>query len=248
MRRTEVLARSAIAHILKQKELPAAQKEESLGNPHSSGIMEPPGSALGEGPQDSGMEEPGQLSCSVKEEPDADVQEMAPPSSMSLAQSPEEHLRHQEPASIPSNPPSIQEQWGLLDPSQKELYWNAMLEKYGTVVSLGEDGLPPEVGLLPRQLAPCPAALPPSFRRGSLAAEEQGPREQAALRSPRRGPGPRSYECEECGRGFSWKSQLVIHRKSHTGQRRHCCRDCGRGFDWKSQLVIHRKSHRPEAP
>ena len=32
---------------------------------------------------------------------------------------------------------SLQE-WGLLEPSQKELYWDAMLEKYGTVVSLGE--------------------------------------------------------------------------------------------------------------
>lgn len=58
--------------------------------------------------------------------------------------------------------------------------------------------------------------------------------------------GPRNYSCNECGRSFSWKSQLVIHRKSHAGQRRHFCSDCGRGFDWKSQLVIHRKSHRPE--
>ena len=61
-------------------------------------------------------------------------------------------------------------------------------------------------------------------------------------------PGPRGYACEECGHSFSWKSQLVIHRKGHAGQRRHLCADCGHSFDWKSQLVIHRKSHRPEAP
>lgn len=71
--------------------------------------------------------------------------------------------------------------------------------------------------------------------------EPGAPRRRAA-------PAPRNYACEECGRSFSWKSQLVIHRKSHVGQQRHFCGDCGRGFDWKSQLVIHRKSHRLEAP
>lgn len=76
----------------------------------------------------------------------------------------------------------------------------------------------------------------------------QGPREPGALRHPRRvPPSPRGYACEECGRSFSWKSQLVIHRKSHAGQRRHFCGSCGRSFDWKSQLVIHKKSHGPEA-
>ena len=65
---------------------------------------------------------------------------------------------------------------------------------------------------------------------------------------PRALPGPRGYSCEECGHSFSWKSQLVIHRKGHASQRRHLCADCGHSFDWKSQLVIHRKSHRPEAP
>ncbi|XP_006897796.1 PREDICTED: zinc finger protein 446-like [Elephantulus edwardii] len=58
--------------------------------------------------------------------------------------------------------------------------------------------------------------------------------------------GPFSYPCEECGRSFSWKSQLVIHCKSHVGHKRHFCGDCGQAFDWKSQLVLHRKSHRPE--
>lgn len=61
------------AHVLKQVVLPAAQEIESLGSPHFSRIAEPLGEASGEGPHDARVEGSAQLSCSVKEEPDADV-------------------------------------------------------------------------------------------------------------------------------------------------------------------------------
>ncbi|XP_070081216.1 zinc finger protein 446 isoform X4 [Equus caballus] len=65
------------AHVLKQGVLPAAQKtEESLGSPPTSGTVEALKAASGEEPQDAQMEGSAQLSCSVKEEPDADRQEM----------------------------------------------------------------------------------------------------------------------------------------------------------------------------
>ncbi|GAB5581636.1 zinc finger protein 500 isoform X1 [Prionailurus iriomotensis] len=377
------------AHVLKQVVLPAAQKiEESLGRPQPSGTVELLRATSGEEPQDTQMEGSPQLSCSVKEEPDADGQEMArhlpapyihpspargtqdtgnqppPPSTHPGFSTRSTHLGML--TALSSSPREdlcyfcnqrLGEEWGLLDRSQKELYWDAMLEKYGTVVSLGgtlsfariptpvpngyrppcqRHGLSRSQGYCARgqrvkeastrvrdeseshcEGPPrCPEAQPPQGpkpvtwegpsgasvstratpgagleagapRRKPYTCElcgrgfdwksvfvihhrthadgqatrapvlavggaqklPPGSREPGTPRHPRRAlPGPRSYACEECGRSFSWKSQLVIHRKSHAGQRRHFCGDCGRSFDWKSQLVIHRKSHRPEAP
>ncbi|XP_058530893.1 zinc finger protein 446 isoform X1 [Ochotona princeps] len=326
-------------HVLKQAVLPVAQKtEESLESPRPSGTAEAPEAALGEGLQDARMEKSTQFSCGVKEEPGVDRQELAGHSTLLPAQSSKGHLGHGEQACTSFQPPRTEEEWGLLDSSQKELYWDTMLEKYGTVVSLGlpapqtavqvesqpeiphmesevhgshcpasesqslredppsgPEAQPPQdpgavawkgqlSGPSPGTPSACPLPAPPGVRlepgalqrkpymckqcgrsfdwksvfvihhrshTGEQSTEKmpQAPRESSTPHLSRRTlTGPRSYACEECGCSFSWKSQLVIHRKNHASQRRHFCGDCGRGFDWKSQLVIHRKSHQQEVP
>ncbi|XP_023563794.1 zinc finger protein 446 isoform X1 [Octodon degus] len=254
------------AHILKPEVRPAVQETEaSSGSSQPSVTVGLCGTAPGEGPPDTRMEESAQLNCSVKEELSVDGQEMAPVSPLLLAPSSKRHLQHRESASTSLESVRTQEQWALLDPSQKELYWDAMLQKYGSAMSLG---LPDRESNPDRELSPRrPHQDPPEprkpymcaqcgcgfdwksvfvmHRRSHTRAPEPMPQPCASRSIPRHTPG---HACQDCGRSFSWKSQLVIHRKAHAGQRRHTCGDCGRAFDWKSQLVIHCKGHRPKAP
>ncbi|XP_054566059.1 zinc finger and SCAN domain-containing protein 5B-like [Eptesicus fuscus] len=79
--------------------------------------------------------------------------------------------------------------------------------------------------------------------------------EEAVLTSPE-APLPSSpesrrqipYECQDCSKRFSYKSQLDLHRRTHTGERPFQCRYCPKRFIQASDLHVHHRIHTGRKP
>ncbi|XP_069611404.1 oocyte zinc finger protein XlCOF22-like, partial [Ranitomeya imitator] len=56
------------------------------------------------------------------------------------------------------------------------------------------------------------------------------------------------FSCSECGKCFNGKSDLVRHRKIHTGEKFFSCLECDKCFTQKSQLIVHQRTHTEEKP
>ena len=60
--------------------------------------------------------------------------------------------------------------------------------------------------------------------------------------------GEKLTACQECEAGFSQSVDLKKHMRTHTGEKPFTCKECGAGFSLNDNLKIHMRSHTGEKP
>ncbi|XP_034526412.1 zinc finger protein 205 isoform X2 [Ailuropoda melanoleuca] len=103
-----------------------------------------------------------------------------------------------------------------------------------------EKPAPPDTSLTKAQEGHLPEK-PREERTGTPESSEEG-------LAPDGDASKKTYKCEQCGKGFSWHSHLVTHRRTHTGEKPYACTDCGKRFGRSSHLIQHQIIHTGEKP
>ncbi|XP_060549456.1 zinc finger protein 586-like [Pantherophis guttatus] len=160
-----------------------------------------------------------------------------------------------------------EEEWALLDSSQKALCREVMLEVTMNMAALGDgDGLENEkqLRLFKLQRAVSSKSQSDFCTRHNLTPHQRihsSEKTNSCVESGKRftessditchqriDTEDRPYQCLECGKSFIEKWRLTFHLRMHMAERPYKCMECGKSFPQNSELICHQRIHTGERP
>ncbi|MEJ1272396.1 hypothetical protein NN561_003246 [Cricetulus griseus] len=115
------------------------------------------------------------------------------------------------------------EEWTLMDPSQKKLYEDVMLETYRNLTTIG-------------------------YRWEDHHVEECYQNSRRYERNEKRQNGEKPSVNAQCVKAFTYDTYLQRHETTHTGEKPYECNQCDKVFAHCSHLQMHERGHTGEKP